>query len=59
MLFFQRSILRAVHPHRLTAGKFLAINFISFKEIRKIYANVGTENFRKEDIFIFNRVILL
>ncbi|XP_072759457.1 odorant receptor 10a-like [Anoplolepis gracilipes] len=28
-------IFRATNPHRLTAGKFLAINFVSFKEILK------------------------
>ncbi|XP_011878794.1 PREDICTED: odorant receptor 22c-like [Vollenhovia emeryi] len=32
-------ILRAAHPHQLTAGKFLAINFISFKEILKASAS--------------------
>lgn len=32
-------ILRAAHPHQLTAGKFLAINFMSFKEILKASAS--------------------
>ncbi|XP_071626349.1 odorant receptor 22c-like [Temnothorax longispinosus] len=32
-------ILRAAHPHQLSAGKFLAINFRSFKEILKASAS--------------------
>ncbi|KAL0129875.1 hypothetical protein PUN28_001857 [Cardiocondyla obscurior] len=32
-------ILRATHPHRLTAGKFLPINFVCFKEILKASAS--------------------
>ncbi|XP_072759613.1 odorant receptor 10a-like [Anoplolepis gracilipes] len=32
-------IFRATNPHRLTAGKFLAINFVSFKEILKASAS--------------------
>lgn len=32
-------ILRAAKPHQLTAGKFLAINFMSFKEILKASAS--------------------
>ncbi|KAL6262775.1 hypothetical protein P5V15_005565 [Pogonomyrmex californicus] len=32
-------ILRTTHPHQLTAGKFLAINFVSFKEILKASAS--------------------
>ncbi|XP_011140434.1 odorant receptor 22c-like [Harpegnathos saltator] len=32
-------ILRASKPHQLTAGKFLAINFMSFKEILKASAS--------------------
>lgn len=32
-------ILRTAHPHQLTAGKFLAINFMSFKEILKASAS--------------------
>lgn len=32
-------ILRAASPHQLTAGKFLAINFVSFKEILKASAS--------------------
>ncbi|XP_018397688.1 PREDICTED: uncharacterized protein LOC108775736 [Cyphomyrmex costatus] len=32
-------ILRSTNPHQLTAGKFLAINFISFKEILKASAS--------------------
>ncbi|XP_014487394.1 PREDICTED: odorant receptor 22c-like [Dinoponera quadriceps] len=32
-------ILRAATPHQLTAGKFLAINFVSFKEILKASAS--------------------
>ncbi|XP_028050933.2 odorant receptor 22c [Monomorium pharaonis] len=32
-------ILRAANPHCLTAGKFLAINFMSFKEILKASAS--------------------
>ncbi|XP_029670905.1 odorant receptor 10a-like [Formica exsecta] len=32
-------ILRTTNPHRLTAGKFLAINFESFKEIVKTSAS--------------------
>ncbi|EFN89550.1 Odorant receptor 47a [Harpegnathos saltator] len=32
-------ILRATNPHQLTAGKFLVINFMSFKEILKTSAS--------------------
>jgi len=32
-------ILRSTKPHQLTAGKFLAINFVSFKEILKTSAS--------------------
>lgn len=32
-------ILRAGNPQQLTAGKFLAINFVSFKEILKASAS--------------------
>jgi len=32
-------ILRATTPHQLTAGKFLAMNFASFKEILKASAS--------------------
>lgn len=32
-------ILRATSPHQLTAGKFLVINFVSFKEILKASAS--------------------
>jgi len=32
-------ILRSANPHQLTAGKFLAINFVSFKKILKVSAS--------------------
>jgi len=32
-------ILRSANPHQLTAGKFLAMNFMSFKEILKASAS--------------------
>jgi len=32
-------ILRSANPHQLTAGKFLAMNFVSFKKILKVSAS--------------------